>query len=104
MRRHTCIALCSLHLLALAVCTYIAAIEIESILVTGWICSATGIAMGISTLACKRPLLAAAGFLTPLIAAILFVLEAFLLELGPRRAALCRFVSSSLSIRCSQLS
>jgi hypothetical protein len=88
MKQRTCIALCSLHLLALAVCTYIAAIEIETILVTGWICSATGLAMGISAIACKKPVLAAAGFLTPIIAVVLFVLETAFLHLGPRNAAL----------------
>ncbi len=88
MKRQTCITLSSIHLLALAICTYIAAIEIESILVTGCICSLTGIATGISAIICKRPLLAAAGFLTPIIAVVLYVLEAFFLHLGPGDAAL----------------
>ena len=34
MKRQACSTLSSIHLLALAICTYIAAIEIESILVT----------------------------------------------------------------------
>ncbi len=88
MKRKTCITLSSIHLLAIAICTYIAAIEIESILTTGWICLATGIAMGISAIMCKRPVLAVAGFLTPVIAVVLFVLEAFFLHLGPGDAAL----------------
>lgn len=87
MKRKTCIALCSIHLLALAVCTYIAAIQIKSLLVTGIICSFTGIAMGVLAIACNKRLLAAAGFLTPAIAVILLVLEAFILQLGSTRAA-----------------
>jgi len=88
MKRQTCITLCSIHLLALAISTYIAAIRIESILVTGWICSATGVALGISANVCKRSLLAAVGYLTPIIAVILVFLENFIFHLGPGRAAL----------------
>lgn len=88
MKRKICIALSCVHLSALAICTYIAAIKIESILVTGWICSITGIAMSASAIAYKKPVLATAGCLTPIIAVILFALEASVLNLGPRRAAL----------------
>ena len=88
MKRQICITLSGIHLLALAVCTYIAAIEIKSIIVTGLICSVTGIATGISASISKRFLLAAAGFLTPSIAVTLFVLENFFLDLGPGGAAL----------------
>jgi hypothetical protein len=88
MKLRSCIRLSSIHLLALAICTYLAASDIKSILITGWICSTTGIATGISAIKCKRPILAAAGFLTPTIAVILFVLEALLLQLGPGRVAL----------------
>lgn len=79
--------LSGVHILALAICTYIAAIEIKTILVSGWNCSATGIAMAIAALASKQPLLALAGFLTPFLAVFLFILEAFALNLGPVRAA-----------------
>ena len=88
MKRGLCIALSSIHLLALAVCTYIAAGQIETILATGWICFATGLAAGISASVCKRPLLAAAGFLTPILAVALTVLESMFLHLGPGDAAL----------------
>jgi hypothetical protein len=88
MRRQICIATSSLHVLALAICTYIAAIEIESIIFTGLICSLTGLAAGIAALRYRRFWLAAAGFLTLIIAMLLFILEAFFLELGPEVAAL----------------
>ncbi len=58
MTRILCITLCTVHVLVLAICTYIAAIEIESIVVTGWICSITGIATGIAATKFKKPLLA----------------------------------------------
>jgi hypothetical protein len=87
MKRQTCVVLSSIHLLTLAICTYVAAIDITSILVSGWICSITGFAAGISALRCKRLLLAIVGFLTPCIAVILFNIEVAFLHLGPRRAA-----------------
>ncbi|MEQ1824740.1 MAG: hypothetical protein ABL921_02295 [Pirellula sp.] len=83
-----CAVLASIHLITVAVCTYIAAIEIESIIVTGWICAATGLASGIAAFMAKKKSLAFALFLTPILAIILFVLEAFFLHLGPQRAAL----------------
>lgn len=76
------------HVLTLAVCTYIAAIEIESILVTGFICSATGFMVGAMASVAKKRVLAFAGFLTPILAVTLFILEAFILNLGPDKAAL----------------
>ena len=88
LKRYVCITFCSIHLLTLAVCTYIAANRIESILVTGWICSASGFALGVSAIVAQRYLLAAVGFLTPIIAVVLFVLEVKFLHLGPGRAAL----------------
>lgn len=87
MKRTTCITISSFHLLVLAVSTYIAAIQIETILATGGICSITGIGTAVSAMKCRRPVLAAAGFLTPIIAVTLFVLEAFLMHLGPGKAA-----------------
>ncbi|MCA9183972.1 MAG: hypothetical protein R3E01_34590 [Pirellulaceae bacterium] len=88
MRTRACIILCTVHLLALAVCTFIAAIKIESILLTGVICSLTGIAAGITAVRCHRYWLAAAGLVTVVLAVSLFILEAVFLNLGPGRAAL----------------
>lgn len=87
MNQKICIAACVLHLSAMAVCTYIAAIEIRTILFTGWLCSLTGLTAAIAALASKRPILAIPGLTVPVIAVILFVLECFFLELGPDRAA-----------------
>jgi hypothetical protein len=88
MKQHICVTLGSIHLLGLAICTYIAAIEIQTIEATGLICSIAGVALGISAIKCRRPILAAAGFSTPIMAVTLLVLEAFFLKLGPNRAAL----------------
>ena len=79
--------LCLIHILAFAVCTYIAALEIETILVTGWICSATGVIAGIGSLVIKDRGLAAVSFLTPIVAVVLTALEALVLNLGPQGAA-----------------
>jgi hypothetical protein len=69
------------------VSTYIAAIEIETILVTGVVCAFTGTLTGVAAIWRKHIVLAAAAFLTPTIALVLFVLEAGVLHLGPGRAA-----------------
>ncbi len=88
MKKRICFVLAAFHLIALAVCTYIAAIEIETILVTGWICSATGIVSGIAARVAKQQLLAVIQFLTPVLAATLYLLESNFLHLGPEDAAL----------------
>ncbi|MCC9605814.1 hypothetical protein LOC68_21050 [Blastopirellula sp. JC732] len=88
MTKIICIVLCSVHLLAMGISTLIAAYEIESILVTGVICTATGIISGISALVCGRWTLAAVGFMAPAIAASLVILENSSFHLGPQRAAL----------------
>ena len=88
MTRTIVSALCLTHILAFAVCTYIAALSIETILITGWICSATGVLAGTASLVIKERGLAAVSFLTPIIAVVLTLLEALILNLGPRGAAL----------------
>lgn len=88
MKLDICVGFSSFHVFALAICTYIAALSIETISGTAWVCSATGLAMGVYAMAHKRFLLGCAGFLTPILAIVLFILEAFILNLGPRRAAL----------------
>lgn len=88
MGRRTCIALSSIHLLALAISTYVASMEIESIIVTGVVCSITGIAAGVAAIKLSRPWLAAAALMVPVITVVLFIIEAFFLHLGPLRAAL----------------
>lgn len=88
MNRKICIAACVIHLSAMAVSTYIASIKIETILATGFLCSFTGLIAGIAALACKRPILALPGLMVPVLAVMLFVLEACFLNLGPGRAAM----------------
>ena len=81
------IAFNSVHVLGLAVCTYLAAIEIETILVTGVLCSSTGVLASLFSFAYRKPLLGATALLTPILAVVLFLLEA-VLNLGPSRAAM----------------
>ncbi len=81
-------ALCIIHVLAFAVSTYIAAVDIESILVSGWICSATGLFAGIASLIAGKSALSVVSFLTPVVAITLTLLEASILQLGPSLAAL----------------
>lgn len=88
MKRPTIIALASLHAVALAISTYIAATHIESILVTGWVCSATGVLLAIVSIDANKPWLLLVGLLTPILALTLIVLEGVYLHLGPRRAAM----------------
>lgn len=88
MKRTVATTLCLIHILALTVCTYIAAIQIETILVTGWICSATGVMAGIGAIVVRERGLAAVSFLTPIIAIVLTALETSVLNLGPGGAAL----------------
>lgn len=88
MQHRTLLLLGSLHALALAVSTYIAALEIESILVSGLICSATGLTLAITARLHGRPQLALAGGATPALALLMTVLEAAVLQLGPTRAAI----------------
>lgn len=87
MKKRLCILFCNIHLIALAVSTYIAAIEIESILVSGVVCSVTGVMAGITCIACKRVWLAIACLLTPFMAVNLLILESTFLQLGPSDAA-----------------
>lgn len=82
-----CIVFCCIHLLAMAISTYIASTEIETILVSGPICSLTGIVAGIAALFLRRPILAIACFAAPILAVTLFIAEAMFLKLGPGRAA-----------------
>jgi hypothetical protein len=88
MRRTVVTILCLVHILTFAVCTYIAAIKIETILATGWICSSTGLIAGIGSLSIKERALAVVSFLTPIVAIVLTALEALILNLGPNRASL----------------
>ena len=82
------ITICSIQGLALAVATYIAANEIESILLSGWICSVIGVMAGSAALWNRWTLMAIACFLTPAIGIMLFLLECSLWQLGPQKAAL----------------
>ncbi len=77
----------ALHVMTLAVCTYIAAHEIETILVTGWICSFTGILVLVIGWRRRNRWLMLVGCSTPLLAISLFLLEAFVLQWGPHKAA-----------------
>jgi hypothetical protein len=88
MKRSLCIALSSIHLLALAISTYIASITIQTILLTGWICSVTGIAAGSVAYRSSNRHLAFVSFLTPIVAIVLWILEGLILNLGPMRAAI----------------
>src|SRR5262245_36036239 len=87
MKRNICFILCTLHLIALAISTYIASIDIETIMVSGVVCSITGIAAAIAAIRCKRLELVMAGFSTSILAVTLVLLEAFVFQLGPQRAA-----------------
>jgi hypothetical protein len=83
----TCAGFTALHLAVLAVCTYVAAYEIRTILFTGLLCSGTALVAAVLAVFCGRFVLAGAALATPLIAIILFVLEVFFLNLGPHQAA-----------------
>lgn len=85
--RVMCFLASSGHVLTLAVCTYLAATEIRTILTTGLICSMTGFFAAVIALGCRRWLLAGVLALTPALAVVLFLLEAFVLRLGPQDAA-----------------
>lgn len=80
--------LCLAHILTFTICTYIAAHEIRTILVSAWICSLTGIVAGLAALVSLNVWLSLVSFLTPMVAVALFLLEILILNLGPRRAAL----------------
>lgn len=81
------IVLSCLHLLAMAIATYVASIQIETILASGPICSVTGIMAGMAAIFLGRPILAVACFAAPLLAVTLFIAEAFFLNWGPGGAA-----------------
>ncbi|RCS43237.1 hypothetical protein DTL42_18950 [Bremerella cremea] len=81
------ILLACVHLLAMGCSTYVASLQIKTILVGGPICSVTGIAAGISALYLRRLILAMACFAAPLLAITLFIAEAIFLKMGPDRAA-----------------
>ena len=87
-RDKICIALSMLHILALSVSTLIATVYIESILVTGFICSLTGMASGIASFSVRRFQMGTISLSTIGIAIVLVILESSLLHLGPQRAAL----------------
>ena len=88
MKQIVCTILCCLHLAAVSICTYIASLAIESILVTVWIVIATSTAALVAAIVNKRLLLSLALVFTPVIALTLFVLENTVLHLGPTQAAL----------------
>lgn len=75
------------HLLLLAISTYVATFHIETITVSGFICSISGLVLAVVALRRHRHALAAIALLTPVTALVLFLLEAFFLHLGPGRAA-----------------
>jgi hypothetical protein len=77
----------TVHLIAVATSTYVAAIDVESIVVSGLVCSATGGWLGYRAARAGHQMLAVVGWGTPAMAALLFVLEAFVLQLGPAGAA-----------------
>jgi hypothetical protein len=87
MHYRTCLILCSIHLLVLAISTYIAAYEIESILVSGIVCSITGLVAALFARRTGRLLLVWACAMTPIMAVIMTALEALVLHLGPMGAA-----------------
>ena len=88
-RRSTrvCVVLANVHLLTMAVATYVASYDIETILVSGPICAVTGLAAGLSAGLINRVVLSLACCAAPMIALTLFLLEAFVLNLGPGKAA-----------------
>ena len=86
-RQTVCVTLCCLHLLILAVSTYIASANIRTILITGWICSISGLLAGLTALMCEKRLLANAALLTPVMAVTLYVLEGVYWDMGPDKAA-----------------
>lgn len=88
MRNTICIAFSILHILALSVSTLIATAKIESILVTGIVCSLTGIAAGIASFYVRRFGMGIIALNTFAIAVALFILEAYFLHMGPQKAAL----------------
>ena len=87
MKHYPFAILCSIHLLALAIGTYCAAYQIKSILISGLICSITGIVTAIVAAKIPRPILACACAATPVMALVMFLLETLVLHLGPRDAA-----------------
>lgn len=87
MRFRICGSVAAVHLILLASSTYLAAISIESILVTGGFCAFSGFAAGLAALFCRKRILAVVCLQTTVIAILLFLLENTLLELGPQRAA-----------------
>ena len=75
-------------MLVFSACTYVAAINIESILFTGWVCSATGLAAGVASMAAGNRAISLVSFLTPAVAVTLTYLEMYVLQLGRVSAAL----------------
>lgn len=87
MMRNVYIVATIIHLLLLSISTYVAAVvDIETILVSGVICSISGLIAGVVSLHENRFLLGAICLLTPLLALALLLLEAFVLHLGPSKA------------------
>lgn len=87
-RQVVCVTLCCVHLLVLSISTYIASGNIRTILMTGWICSITGLLAGLTALMCEKRLLAAVTLVTPAIAIALLVMEGAFWDLGPEKAAI----------------
>ena len=88
LKKRILVVFCVVHVVALAVSTYLASIQIETILVSGFVCSATGLLLAITAMMRGRRLLAIAAGMTPLLALTLFVAEVNFLKLGPQGAAL----------------
>lgn len=76
----------AIHLMGLSIATLIASIEIHSILISGWMCSCSGIIAGVFAALARRWRSFVILMMTPVMAICLVVLESFML-LGPNRAA-----------------
>ncbi len=77
----------SIHLLGLSIATLIATVEIHSILISGWICSCSGIIAGVFAAWARRWRSFVTLMMTPILAICLVIVE-FFLSLGPDRAGI----------------
>ena len=77
----------SVHQLGLSIATLIASVEIHSILISGWICSCSGIIAGIFAAWAGRWRSFVTLIMTPILAICLVVVES-IIRLGPDRAAI----------------
>ncbi len=87
VRRYPNFLLPAIHLVAMSLSTLIAAVDITSIITTGWICSCTGMVAAWHYLRDSKWLAFLACASTIVIAIVLVVLESIFLHLGPIRAA-----------------